>query len=552
MLRNLLFSVLSFVAIIHLHAQDLPSALQSFADELTIVETGKFSYDQTIAFDEDKPYNLRIQVSKEGKKGSEEVQYAVNLADLNTRLISWKAKGDVMEVKMQTKKRQKFIEVLKDGELDNYVSELVLYATSADNARAMEEKLIQCIKLAELLFSAELEISGYQAGVSWLLDNVQAVQAKKDDTNQELIKLEDKENLFLFRTEIGDKEELFRFNISDLRVPSVRMDVKGQEVSVNVKTEKSLKYIGVTKDGERSNFIDEVKILVGSIEEGRIMSDVLSKTIGFSQEDDQAVATQIATFEEGLQETQALLGKAMAKGGDVSQQLKNGCNATLQKNGKESEQYIFHFGDLNPKDISIKVSGKYLSVQAKTSNKESLIQYYKEGELSKYLSVVSLDVDEIEQAKQLQQVLADLIPLCVESRTYTYPTSGTTDELANWLISNTSSFENASKEYQQVLEKMDNDPCKLAFTQTTSTEKKSSTEVFEFNLVDIDPRDIKYAIRGKDFAVAVEATGNKKYIKHYKDDKVDDYVGSFKIYLDDMELARNMRASLEGLARGCK
>lgn len=537
---------------LQVQAQELSTALVSFIAELTTVEAGKYSYTQHLSFDEEKAYKLKIKVSKEGKKGVEEVQYGLNLADLNTRLINWKPKGDVIEFKIQTEQRQKFIEVIKDGELSDYVNELVLYATSSDNARTMEDKLKKCIAIAKPLFSAELEISSYEEGIEWLMGNIQAVSLKKEDINQELFQIEESAVLFQLLTEIDEKQEEFHFNMSDLRSPSVQMDVKGQEIAVNVKTEKALKYITTAKDGERGNFTNELKLLVASIDQGRMMKDVLSKTIEFSKAMSEERTPSFTTFAAGFPTAQSSIGRAAVRSGEVVQLLKGDCNATLQKNGKESEQFVFHFADLNPKTIDLKVSGKYLSVEIQTSNKEPLIQYYQDGELSKYVDELVFDIDDLEEAKQLKAILKKLAALCEKTRIYTFPTTGTNEAIANWLIANISALEAKSKDYQQVLEKLENDPCKLAFTQTISTDKKSSTEVFEFNLIDIDQRDIKYVIKGSELAVGVEATGNKKYIKHYKDDKVDDYVGSFKVFFTDVEVARNVRAALEALVKGCK
>jgi|GEM_PF-3563505 len=551
-------SIYSFLLIViqlnafALSAQELPSSLNAFADELTTVEAGKYSYTQELSFDPEKPYHLMLRVNKEGKKGEEQMQYSLNLADLNTRLITWKPKGDIMEFKIQTTNRQKFIEVLKDGEADDYVNEVTIYANSSDNARAMQDLLKNCITLAKPLFSAELDINNYEEGVEWLTKNVHSVSIKRENTDQELSRIPGEAVLFLLTSQADNKQEQFNFNLADLRSPSVKMEVKGQEVSIEVKTEKSLKYIGTTKEGERNNYTNELRILVSSIEQARMMKDVLSKTIDLSKSLNAEKTPNFSTWEEGLSLAQSLVGTANAKSGEMTQALKENCNATLQKNGKESEQYNFHFADLNPKAINLKVSGKYLNIEAKTRNKESLIQYYKDGELLKYVDDLVFALDDLESAKQLAIILEKLIPLCENTRTFTFPFEGTHDEISDWLIAHVSPFETSNKDFQQVLEKMENNPCKLAFTQTESTDKKSSTEIFEFNFVDIDPRDIKYAIKGNELGVAVEATGNKKYIKHYKDDKVDDYVGSFKIYFTDLEVVRNVRAALEVLAKGCE
>ncbi|NRB54237.1 MAG: hypothetical protein HRU41_41700 [Saprospiraceae bacterium] len=545
----LLFLFVSF----SISAQELADAITAFEKALNTVESSKLTYRHALSFDTDKPYNLTFALSKEGKKSTEDMEYSFNLADLNPRLISWKAKGDVIEFKVQTQKKQKFVEVAKNGDPQNYSSEITFYATSSDNARELEKALEECIELATSLFTAELDISSYPDGVDWLVKNVKAVDLKKKRIDQQLSKLDKFSTVFELISIEGDKQEEWTFNIADLRPSSVRMEVTGQEVSVNVKTEKSLKYITASKEGEKGSYVSELDFAVNSIEDGRFLSDVLSKTITYSQALVKDQTLDIQSFEEAFTLAQPLIKKAIGRTGEVSQELVDkDCRTSIRKNGKENEEFIFDFSDFNEQTVSIKVSTKYLTVVANTNEKDLLIQEFKGGELNRYYYTLEIEMDHIEEAKKLEEVFQQLIPQCANSRGFSFPEDGSNEELISWLAENLPSFETSTKEYEQALEKSGDDPCSLVFTQTESTEKKSSTEVFEFNLVDIDPLDIQYAIRSKELAISVKADGNRKYIKHYKDEKTDDYVSSFKVFFEDLEIARNAKAALAIMAEGCK
>ena len=240
------------------------------------------------------------------------------------------------------------------------------------------------------------------------------------------------------------------------------------------------------------------------------------------------------------------------KNGDIRQKLTGDCQATLEREEKESENFHFHFGDLNEKDLKIAVSGKELSIRVNSIGKENLVQGYESGELKNYTRSVTLMATDIENGRDLIHLLEQVIPNCREARTYRIPESGAVEDLLTWIVKNTGTINAGNKSYEQVLKMMDQNPCTLDFTQTESTDKKNTTEIFQFNLSDISTREIDYAIKGKELAISLEATGNKKYIKHYKDDKVDDYVNIFKIYLDDLDTARNMLKAWELLAEECE
>lgn len=547
---SLFFLIATFY---QLPAQTLPEALKALEKELTTVESKKLTYQHALSFDQEKPYNVTLSVSEQGKKNTEDLEYSFNLVDLNPRLISWRAKGDVIEFKVQTQKKQKFIEVSKNGELDNYDSEVSWYASSSDNARAMEKALERCIELAEPLFKSELEIASYEEGVDWLIKNVKAVTVKDKRFDQQLSKLEDYSTVFELITVEEDKQEDWIFNMADLRPSSVLMEVSGQKVSLSVKTERLLKYITTQKEGEKGSYVNELEILVSSIEVGRFMTDVWSKTITFSQALAKEQESTVESTEEAFAQARPLIKKAVSRTGEVSQELlTEDCSTTLQKNGKESEKLVFNFADLNAQTVEIKISTKYLSLAATTKEKELLIKELRDGELYKYAYDLAIDMDHIEEAKQLERTLTQLIQQCESARTYSFPESASEDTVLGWLVEHIPSFQADTKEYEQSLEVSEDDPCSLTFTQIESTEKKSTTEVFEFSLVDIDPKDIQYAIRSKELAISVEADNKQKYIKHYKDDETEDYLSSFKVYLNEVELARNVKQALAVLAEGCE
>lgn len=68
---------------------------------------------------------------------------------------------------------------------------------------------------------------------------------------------------------------------------------------------------------------------------------------------------------------------------------------------------------------------------------------------------------------------------------------------------------------------------------------KTTDDRYEFYLEHINPNNMQPIISGKTLVVELNAIQKDRLIKHYKGDEFSGYVSSFKIYFEDIQVARN-------------
>ena len=531
--------------------EQLTATLEALENLLIKVEAGKVTYEHALKYDPKKPYNISLSVFEKGKKDVQ-TQYDLNLTDLNKRLIDWDSKRDVIPFVIQTTNKQKFITVTKNGLQEDYENELIFYAFSSDNARAIDSTLKKCIELAEPILKEEINITEIEEGFKWMVSNIEDVKINEDLFQQQFEVIDKAKTIIKFTLEEDEGTTSHLLTLADLRPSAVKLEIKGKKVSVSAKTDQSLKYIQVGKDDERANFTNEINILVNSIEEGRWLKNVLTKTIQLAKDQYKSQKLKVNSITQGFDLLNGLIIESLGKGGTVQQSLKGSCQAVLEVEGKESNMYKFHFGDLLEKSIKIKVNGKYLSLLIASGKKVPLIQLFEEDQLDKYVDDFSLYVSDIESAKTLEKGIEIMVGLCRENRPYLFSETANKENLLEWIINNTKPVQLESKDFEQKLEQMElGNYCELAFTQTENTPRKTTKNIYEISLIDIDRKQLSYHIKGNELAISVNAKGKNKYIKYYQDEKVEDYVNTFNIYFEDLEVARNMLRAWDLLLTGC-
>ncbi len=95
--------------------------------------------------------------------------------------------------------------------------------------------------------------------------------------------------------------------------------------------------------------------------------------------------------------------------------------------------------------------------------------------------------------------------------------------------------------YKQSIEILDANKGKLSFASSEVDEKgKATNERFEFYVSDIDKNTIVRKTSGKKLFISLSINNNQKFIKHFKEDKLDGYTNTLEIYLSGADAAQEL------------
>lgn len=108
----------------------------TYSQSLTLVEEGdlkKFKF-------------TKIEIDE---KGSTELIYELNFADLNERNIDFDISGRSISVKLETNFKEKIIKYYKDGEIQNYEDEFTIHANNVEESRNLISALVDIVTLSK-------------------------------------------------------------------------------------------------------------------------------------------------------------------------------------------------------------------------------------------------------------------------------------------------------------------------------------------------------------------------------------------------------------------
>ncbi|WP_420579891.1 hypothetical protein [Reichenbachiella sp.] len=134
---------------------DVPSdGLKAKIDWLTgavkEVREGGDTYSQNLTLVEDgdlKKFKFtKIEIDE---KGSTELIYELNFADLNERNIDFDISGRSISVVVETNFKEKIIKYYKDGEIQNYEDEFTIHANNVEESRNLIKALVDIVTLSK-------------------------------------------------------------------------------------------------------------------------------------------------------------------------------------------------------------------------------------------------------------------------------------------------------------------------------------------------------------------------------------------------------------------
>ncbi|MEZ4990752.1 MAG: hypothetical protein R2824_10080 [Saprospiraceae bacterium] len=564
MRKNFLFLLLLTGSVL-LEAQptELITRQELLGQQLGKVESAKSTFSQQWDFDMDVPYRVHLTiVETDKKKGkTETMEYRFNLADLDENLVREDTKRDLKYVTAGVGGKQNMVEVMKDGEQQNYDSEVSLLVSNSQEADDLREMLRTVIPLAKELDKQRLKINSYDEMISWLNEHITDYSIAGSSFGAAL-KVHDEDALiydYTF-TESGRKEPtttVYTYNMADLDPYDVKLDIRGKAITVKTGTERDQRFITIRENGEMKNYDDEISFQMGDVESARDLSEVLRLVIPEAKERRSKMLVPAPDLAAALDAFQAGLTNFEQGGDKFEQQLENGCFTTyrLQETNSKSEStensYEFHLGDLTANNLAIKVSGKDLFVVGDIKNGDNFVKVFRDGEQRNYDDEVEFRAAGVENAKTLAFLLKQVVEGCDEQqqRLMALSRKGT---LSDWLVEQVDSYKDPHEaDYEQHIT-IDEANCSLVFNTITPKGKGVEKIRYEVFLKELNKDALAPHVSGKTMSVELKTIHDQDHVKSYKDDEVEKYTDSFEIRVPGIVEARSLITGLKELLEGCK
>lgn len=530
---------------------ELQTLLTDIDGSLVEIVDKKTTITQSLLVEAAHPYRVTFEVKENDGRGSENTSYEFNLAFFEERVVKWASNRREMYVEIDAADDQ--IKVYKDGEFSKYTDELKVLCDNIDLARKLEEQLKKAIVLAKQLWEKEGVVpTTYDALKPFIVDLLGEEVAFDDESYVQTLeaKADSKTRFSLRQRKVSDKgtEEspLYIFDFADINAGGLDIEVKGNEIYVEVPCVDKKDFIETLEDGE-TDFASALKIYVNSFEDAQILSDALRKFTDLCVKIEEGNQPNFATGEEALKYLNSLIKDFKFNEESISQQADCQCffeiDVTVTEADKQEQQrLIVDLSDLSANNIEIKVASKGISVVLPVRDKQNFIMVYENGEQENYDDELAIRVPDVPTAKAMRYAFSKAIGTCKD---------GITVQDFDWLSKEAEmAYTDGETSAKLSLPESGNN-CKWAYTITEEGEKGQKIERYEFNLSDLNEKEVALATKGKTAFVIASTKFKERVISLYNEDGEAEYENEVSFTVADIRSGKTFIGTLMRMIEGC-
>ena len=532
----------------------LKESLGWMADNISSTTKGGTEYVQSFSFDDVKSHLAVFKRKYNDSKGNEITEaFSFNLADVDPAKVNLDVSGTDLSIELNTKNDEKYIRIMENGEVQNYDNDFEILVSSLEDARDIVQAFKYAIPLCKPVYQSYSDVN---QALIFLKENIKEMVSGSYRYEQ-LLDYENKpDGMVSFVSKRTDSkgttiENKYQLYLNELE-PKVELSVSGEDVLLELQVKDNQKLIKTFKDGELQNYSNEFEIFTGDIESARELANafnyaILNRDPGLHQWTDPGKASAWISSNVG---TITISGESYAQdvSFDADNHYKTVLDLTTTDSDSETKKTIeFYIADINKDDLELSTSGKELNIEV-TTGKEKLVKVTESDELQNYSSSIEFMFEDTRQARNFIGALKYLASNIKPSE----KSFSDNQSAFKYISSNLPAVSTGTYRYDQTIEMIDDDPCRIKFSVIQLDSKEISTGfVYEFVMADINPGTVKLEISGKEMTVQLETKGRQKLIKPYKNGEPQNFDDDFEIFCNDVMVARNIVSAIKTMAGKC-
>ena len=377
------------------------------------------TYSQTLIALDDFPGHMRFIQTETSSKSSDERQFIFNLADINANSLQFDISGTNFSLELETRRKQKLIQVLENGVADGFDDELEIFTNNVEEARDLRNVLLKAIPLAEDEVDGSIQSFDTQEAVfEYLAGFIRTIDYGDESVEQSL---DGSCRMKYTMVEIDDKSSetaTAEFNLIDINANKIVYDVSSDRMFVELVAKESMDLIKFYENEELDGYNDELRIYAQNAEIARRIKAALEDAIAICERDyvdpfaDMSLDQKITWLTRNMKEVRIddeTITQTFESIDDSDPGKIKLTKLTVDSKDGSEEIFEFNFTDLNPKSIQYDIGRKTLSVSFRTMFKEDIIKYYEDGEIEDYQDGFELSMPDIETARNIKLVFNHII-----------------------------------------------------------------------------------------------------------------------------------------------
>jgi hypothetical protein len=513
--------------------------------------------EQSFSYGERKDYLVSFNVKKTDQKGvATEEKYEFSILDINRKNLAVKVSGIQLSVSVETNGNKPYIKYTKNNELQSYANDFEIVTDDVDQARNIIAAFSTAIDKSKLV----IPDFTMQKSLDFITKNTSDLTLEKKTLKQAINFTPGNGTKSTFNYAEPDSkgksiEERYEFYLNDLDTGNLNFKVSGKKISIVCLSKNKTKFIKYYKDNALQDFQNEVSILTSDIETSREMVEAFKSAIRGSQTKP-AAWKNIGEAVDYL--TKTLTGETL--GSDIYKLNFSSVSAeplnvryvqskTDSKGVMAEESFEFYPYMLDPGTVKIGSGGKYLNIEVSVNGGKLFVKTFKEGKQQSFDDKIELMAFDSRQAQEI----AEAIKYIAGNGKPKDKVWSDKQSVIKFITENVGDIKSEGKEVKQKIGLVNNDPCRISLTVSSSDDKgKTTDEIYEFTLTDMNKALADLKVSGKKIEVTIPCKNKEKLVKVYKNGEQQAWGSEAKFEAADVETARNISEAFRSAITQCE
>ncbi|OSY88404.1 hypothetical protein WH52_06490 [Tenacibaculum holothuriorum] len=347
----------------------------------------------------------------------------------------------------------------------------------------------------------------------------------------------------------------YQFNFADIDANTVHYKTSKDAIKVIVNTKKNQKLLKETVNSEKVSYQKQFNLIAKDISNARELVSSIKKIIKVSDKITESKLS-LTSYDDRLDWLIKNVKNVTSPKAKFVQNLAENkehpasvifTKTVENKKGSIQKKYAFNLSKINSNSIEFKTKGSNLVVSFYTKRKLKMIKVSENGTQKNYSNLLDIECNSIEEARQIQRVLQDIVPLAEKEFEVSIPKIKSLVEGIE-ILNKKSLKINTDK--TEISQKITGD-CLIDFTQVLTTEKKKTDYEYQFNFKDINKQSIDIAISGRKVFVPFKTKAKSNFIKQLKDGELN-YVNKISLACNSVGDAIICKSVLQQMVDFCK
>ncbi len=502
----------------------------------------------------EKSYMAQLETETiDNKGGSEAATHIFDLSDIDPTGVSVNVSGKDLEIEIKVRNNNNYILVKENDGSVSFSKAIEIHSDDIEIARNIVNAFVF---LSSDVRSERQVWKSYTQALTYVKDNLKEVSAGSATYKQSLGFGESTSDIVNFTSVKTDSkgvstEEVSSFYLDNLD-SKAGLNVSTSTAYLSLETINKSKYIKNMSEGSIQPYSSSLKIYVDDIDQARDIINALEHAIINSS----SGVKEYTSADKAMEWLSAGPGEVTIDAESIEQKLRISPEmenklelsvVTTDEGSSLNERYEIYPEDISLEELKIKVSGKKMYVPLSTG-KLKYVKVFKENELQNFTSETDVLFDDVQKARNF---IAAIGFLCENSKGRDRLVK---DKTAAWdcFGKYLKKLEFGEVQYEQSMEKLEGDECKLKFTRVEADSKGTTEFVFEFMASDIAPAVSEIKVYANKLYLNLVTNDKQKLIKPYKNGEAGNFGYDFDLYVDDVLVAKKVLGAFTTLSEACK